>query len=107
MKDLLNRTSIGVKLWLAPGITLVMLLLVAALGMLAMQRQQAVVNDLVEVRNPNLMVAIAVEQHIKRIHAQSYQLLAWGTASYSAEQVQRDVYKRQIAGFVVIMCGLP
>ena len=89
MKDLLNRTSIGVKLWLAPGITVVMLLLVAALGLLSMQRQQSVVSNLVEVRNPNLMVAIAVEQHIKRIHAQSYQLLAWGTASYSAEQVQR------------------
>jgi methyl-accepting chemotaxis protein len=89
VKDLLNRTSIGVKLWLAPGITVVMLLLVAALGLLSMQRQQSVVSNLVEVRNPNLMVAIAVEQHIKRIHAQSYQLLAWGTASYSAEQVQR------------------
>ena len=89
MKGLLNRTSIGVKLWLAPGFTILMLLLVAALGLLAMQRQHAVVSELVEVRNPNLMVAIAVEQHVKRIHAQSYQLLAWNTASYSAEQVQR------------------
>ena len=89
VKDVLSRISIGFKLWLAPGITLVMLLLVAALGMLAMQRQQGVVNDLVEVRNPNLMVAIAFEQHVKRIHAQSYQLLAWSTASYSAEQIQR------------------
>lgn len=58
------------------------MVLVVAGGFVAMRHQQATVQELVEVRNPNLMHSIALEQQVKAIHAGAYQFLAWTSASY-------------------------
>lgn len=86
MNHLLSRFSLGAKLWLAPGLTLLLMLLVAGGGYLAMGQQQAAVSDLVHVRNPNLFAYIELEEQVREIHADSYQLLAWSSANYSAQQ---------------------
>lgn len=83
---LLKRLQLGAKLWLAPGFTLVLLMALASGGFAAMRSQQATLNAWVHMRNPNLLAAIELEQQIKAIHAGTYQLLAWSTASYSQEQ---------------------
>lgn len=86
MNHLLRDLSIGAKLWLAPGLTLLLMLLVAGGGFFAMQRQQHAVADLVHVSNPNLFAYIELEEQIRGIHADSYQLIAWGSANYPAEK---------------------
>lgn len=86
MNRLLSGLSIGAKLWLAPGLTLLLMLLVAGGGFFAMGRQQSAVADLVHVSNPNLFAYIELEEQIREIHADSYQLIAWSSANYSAQQ---------------------
>jgi len=83
---LLHRLRLGAKLWLSPGVTLVLLLVFAIGSMLAVRYQQDTVRELVGARVPNLLAATALEQQVKDVHAASYQLLAWGSATYSAEQ---------------------
>ncbi len=96
MGQLLKRLRLGAKLWLAPGFTLVLLMALAAAGFAAMRHQQATVNEWVHIRNPNLLSSIDLEQHIKAIHAGTYQLLAWSTASYSADQTAQ--LAKRVAG---------
>ncbi|MES2889604.1 MAG: hypothetical protein V4739_16545, partial [Pseudomonadota bacterium] len=62
MKTILNRLGLDAKLWLAPGLTLVLMLVVAAGGFLSMRQQQATVGDLVAVKTPNLLAVIELEQ---------------------------------------------
>jgi len=87
--SLMKRISLGAKLWLAPGLTLLLLGGVAATGYYGIARQQHALDDVVKVRNPNLMLTIETLQQIKAIHADTYQLLAWTNASFSAEQTGR------------------
>ena len=87
MRFLISQMKLGAKISLAPAIALALMIAIAAGGFMVMLQQQKALNDWVEVRNPNLLAAIDVEQRVKDIHAGTYQLLAWGTANYSAEQV--------------------
>lgn len=57
---------------------------VVAAGFVTMRHQQATVRELVEVRNPNLLLSIELEQQVKAIHAATYQFLAWTSAGYPA-----------------------
>ena len=56
MNLLLRSLSIGAKLWLAPGLTLLLMLLVAGGGFLAMGQQQHAVIDLVRKSSPMRLV---------------------------------------------------
>lgn len=89
MSTLLNRLGLAAKLWLAPGIALLLMLAMTAGSLLALNRQRDETRSLAEVRHPNLLAAIEVEQRVKAIHAGSYQLLSWSTASFSAEQTEK------------------
>jgi methyl-accepting chemotaxis protein len=89
MNHLLLGFSIGAKLWLAPGLTLLLMLLVAGGGFFAMGRQQHAVVDLVHVSNPNLFAFIELEEQIREIHADSYQLIAWSSANYPADKTEQ------------------
>ncbi len=86
MNHLLSRFSIGAKLWLAPGLTILLMLLIAGGGYFSMAHQQAAVADLVHVSNPNLFAYVELEEQVREIHADSYQLLAWSSANYSVQQ---------------------
>lgn len=77
-----RRLNFTAKLWLAPAFMLVLMLAVMAGGFIAMRHLQATVRELVEVRNPNLLLSIDLEQQVKAIHATSYQFLAWTSAGY-------------------------
>lgn len=62
------------------------MVLVVAGGFVAMRHQQATVQELVEVRNPNLLQSIALEQQVKAIHAGAYRFLAWTSAGYPSSR---------------------
>ena len=89
LNKILNRLSLGAKLWLAPGSTILLLLVFAAGGYIAMQQQQSVIKQIVEVRNPSLFFMVDLERQVKQVNSSTYQLLSWSTASYSAEQTTK------------------
>ncbi len=89
MSHLLRNLSIGIKLWLAPGLTLLLMLLIAGGGFFAMGQQQRAVLDLVHVSNPNLFAFIELEEQIREIHANSYQLIAWSSANYPPDKTEQ------------------
>jgi two-component system chemotaxis sensor kinase CheA len=89
MNKILNRLSLGAKLWLAPGCTIALLLVFAAGGYVAMRQQQSVITQIVEVRNPSLFFMVDLERQVKQVNSSTYQLLSWSTASYSAEQTTK------------------
>jgi methyl-accepting chemotaxis protein len=86
---LLKRFSLGAKLWLAPALTLLLLGGVAVAGYYGIARQQHALEDVIKVRNPNLMRTLDLLTQIKAVHAGAYQLLAWTNATFSAEQTGR------------------
>lgn len=89
INKILNRLSLGAKLWLAPGCTLVLLLVFAGGGYIAMRQQQSVITQIVEVRNPSVFFMVDLERQVKQVNSSTYQLLSWSTASYSAEQTTK------------------
>jgi methyl-accepting chemotaxis protein len=89
LNNILKRFNVGAKLWLAPGLTILLLLASAGGAWLAMHQQHATVAQFVGVRTPNLLAAIALEQQVKEVHADLYRLLSWGKAGYSADQTAK------------------
>jgi two-component system chemotaxis sensor kinase CheA len=89
MTNMLSRLRLNARAWVAPGFTLLLMLVVAAGGFLAMRHQHATVGQLVSVRTPNLLAIMEFEAQVKQIQSGSYKLLAWSTASYSADQTDR------------------
>lgn len=87
LKKTLWHPAFVAKLWLAPAFILALMLAVMAGGFITMQHQQSTVRELVEIRHPNLLLSINLEQQLKEIHAASYQFLAWTSASYPATRI--------------------
>jgi methyl-accepting chemotaxis protein len=89
MNKLIDRLGLGAKLLLAPGAALLLMVALALGAFWSMRSQQATLTDLVEVRTPNLMAALELEQQAKSLHAGLYQFLSWKTATYSAERTEK------------------
>lgn len=87
LKNKLRHPLFIAKLWLAPAFILALMLAVMAGGFITMHHQQTTVRELVEIRHPNLLLSINLEQQVKEIHAASYQFLAWTSASYPAARI--------------------
>jgi methyl-accepting chemotaxis protein len=74
---------IGPKLLLAPGLVLVLLMLTSGAAYYGMVRQNASLENMVQVRAARLKSAADVAGEAKYAHANIYQLLAWVNGSFA------------------------
>jgi len=91
---MLSKLRIGPKLLLAPGLVLMLLIATAAASYTGMVRQNAAMENLVQVRAARLRVAADASGEARYAHAQIYQLLAWVNGSFA--QARLDALSRQI-----------
>jgi methyl-accepting chemotaxis protein len=91
---MLKKLRIGPKLLLAPGLVLVLLIVTAAAATVGMVRQNASLENLVEVRAARLKTAADVSGEARYAHAHIYQLLAWVNGSFAQNRL--DALCRQI-----------
>ena len=84
---MLNKLRIGAKLLLAPGLVLALLMLVAGAAYYGMARQNASLENLVQVRAERSKAAADVSGDAKYAHASIYQLLAWISGSFAKVRV--------------------
>ena len=74
---MLSKLRIGPKLLLAPGLVLILLIFTAGSAWYGMVRQNASLENLVQVRAARLKATADVAGDAKYAHANIYQLLAW------------------------------
>jgi methyl-accepting chemotaxis protein len=84
---MLNKLRIGPKLLLAPGLVLVLLIVTAAASYVGMLRQNASLENLVQVRAARLKLAADVSGEARYAHAHIYQLLAWVNGSFAQNRL--------------------
>src|SRR3954470_15866781 len=82
-RSMLNKLRIGPKLLLAPGLVLVLLLMLAGAAWYGMVRQNASLENMVQVRAARLKSVADVAGDAKYVHANAYQLLAWINGSFA------------------------
>jgi methyl-accepting chemotaxis protein len=80
---MLKKLRIGPKLLLAPGLVLVLLMLLSGASYYGMVRQNASLENMVQVRAARLKSAADVAGDAKYAHANIYQLLAWINGSFA------------------------
>jgi methyl-accepting chemotaxis protein len=91
---MLNKLRIGPKLLLAPMLVLVLLITTAGAAYVGMVRQNASLENLVQVRAARLKTAADVSGEARYAHAHIYQLLAWVNGSFA--QARLDALSRDI-----------
>jgi len=94
---MLNKLRIGPKLLLAPGLVLVLLSLLSAAAYYGMVRQNASLENMVQVRAARLQAVADVAGDARFAHANIYQLLAWVNGSFAANRLAaltEDIHKK-------------
>jgi methyl-accepting chemotaxis protein len=91
---MLKKLRIGPKLLLAPSLVLLLLIVTAAAAYYGMVRQNASLENLVQVRAARLKIAADVSGDARYAHAHIYQLLAWVNGSFA--QARLDALGREI-----------
>ncbi|HEU0200568.1 MAG TPA: hypothetical protein VFR86_09035, partial [Burkholderiaceae bacterium] len=92
----LNSLKLGAKLSLAPVVSVVMLLSVAAAAYYGMQSGRQALDQITNARTPNLLKAIELANHVQRTHTLTLQLLAWINGSYPParlKEIEDDIKK--------------
>ncbi|MFC5551707.1 methyl-accepting chemotaxis protein [Massilia aerilata] len=84
---MLNKLRIGPKLLLAPGLVLVLLLMLSGAAYYGMVRQNASLENMVQVRAARLQNTADVAGDAKYVHANAYQLLAWINGSFAKNRL--------------------
>jgi methyl-accepting chemotaxis protein len=84
---MLSKLRIGPKLLLAPGVVLVLLIATTSSAWTGMVRQNASMENLVQVRAARLKAAADVAGEARFAHANIYQLLAWINGSFARERL--------------------
>jgi methyl-accepting chemotaxis protein len=84
---MLNKLRIGPKLLLAPGVVLILLVAITACAWVGMVRQNASMENLVQVRAARLKAAADIVGEAKYAHANIYQLLAWINGSFASNRL--------------------
>jgi methyl-accepting chemotaxis protein len=84
---MLNKLRIGPKLLLAPGLVLVLLLMLSGAAYYGMVRQNASLENMVQVRAARLKSVAEVAGDAKYVHANAYQLLAWINGSFAKSRL--------------------
>ncbi|MYM33884.1 methyl-accepting chemotaxis protein [Duganella sp. FT94W] len=94
---MLNQLRIGPKLLLAPMLVLMLLIATAAAAYVGMVRQNASLENLVQVRAARLKTAADVSGEARYAHAHIYQLLAWVNGSFAQSRLDalsHDIQRR-------------
>ncbi|MGZ8289631.1 MAG: methyl-accepting chemotaxis protein [Telluria sp.] len=97
---MLKKLRIGPKLLLAPGMVLALLMLLSAGSYYGMVRQNASLENMVQVRAARLEAAADVSGDAKYAHANIYQLLAWINGSFAKNRLDAliaDINKKHAA----------
>jgi methyl-accepting chemotaxis protein len=97
---MLNRLRIGPKLLLAPSLVLTLLVLLSGAAYYGMVRQNASLENMVQVRAARLKSVADVAGEAKYAHANAYQLLAWINGSFAKNRLDAlvaDINARQAA----------
>jgi hypothetical protein len=97
---MLKKLRIGPKLLLAPGLVLILLIVTAGSAYYGMVRQNASLENLVQVRAARLKAAADVSGDAKYAHANIYQLLAWINGSFAKARVDAltaDIGRKHVA----------
>jgi methyl-accepting chemotaxis protein len=85
---MLNKLRIGPKLLLAPAVVLILLVAITACAWTGMVRQNASLENLVQVRAARLKAAADIAGEVKFAHANIYQLLAWTNGSFASSRLE-------------------
>ncbi|MYM40256.1 methyl-accepting chemotaxis protein [Duganella qianjiadongensis] len=91
---MLKKLRIGPKLLLAPGLVLCLLMFTAGAAYFGMLRQNATLENMLQVRTARLKNVADVNADVRYAHARIYQLLAWVNGSFA--QSRLDELSRQI-----------
>jgi methyl-accepting chemotaxis protein len=100
MQAMLSKLRIGPKLLLAPGVVLVLLIVLSAGAYLGLLRQNQSLDNMVQQRAVRLKAAADLVAGAHQAHTEIYQLLTWVNASFSAPRVDalvRDLHLRHAA----------
>jgi methyl-accepting chemotaxis protein len=84
---MLKKLRIGPKLLLAPGLVLVLLLLMSGAAYYGMVRQNASLENMVQVRAARMDAVGDIQGDAKYVHANVYQLLAWINGSFAKNRL--------------------
>jgi methyl-accepting chemotaxis protein len=97
---MLSKLRIGPKLLLAPGVVLILLLILAAGAYLGMVRQNQSLDNIMQDRAVRLKVAADLVAGSNRAHTEAYQLLTWINAGFTATRTDplvRAIHARHAA----------
>jgi methyl-accepting chemotaxis protein len=97
---MLKKLRIGPKLLLAPGLVLVLLLMLSGAAWYGMVRQNASLENMVQVRAARLQSVADIAGDAKYVHANAYQLLAWINGSFAKARLDAlisDINRRHAA----------
>jgi len=84
---MLSRLKIGPKLLLAPGVVLLLLVLLSSGAYYAMVRQHASLQNIVGPRAVQMRGAVGLAEQAQRVHADTYKLLTWLGSSFSRSRI--------------------
>src|SRR3954468_14053698 len=84
---MLRKLRIGPKLLLAPGLVLILLVSLSGASYYGMVRQNASLENMVQVRAARLKSVADVAGDAKYVHANAYQLLAWVNGSFAKNRL--------------------
>jgi len=91
---MLDKLRIGPKLLLAPTLVLLLLVLSSASAWYGMVRQNASLENMVQVRMAHLKAALDVAGDVRYAHGNMYQLLSWTNGSFAKARL--DALEGQI-----------
>lgn len=98
--NVLSKLKIGPKLLLAPGVVLLLLIVLSCGAYYAMVRQNDSLETIVEQRAARLRDAAELVASAHHAHTEMYQLLTWISASFSTVRIDaliRDIHQRHNA----------
>lgn len=97
---MLSKLRLGPKLLLAPGVLLVLLLVLSAGAYLGLLRQNQSLDNIVQQRAVRLKATADLVASAHKAHTGIYQLLTWINGSFSAPRVDalvRELHRRHAA----------
>nr|WP_315398472.1 methyl-accepting chemotaxis protein [uncultured Duganella sp.] len=97
---MLSKLRIGPKLLLAPGVVLILLIVLSTGAYLGMLRQNESLENIVQPRAARLKATADLVAGANRAHTEIYQLLTWISASFSPQRVDamvRAIHARHAA----------
>ncbi|MFC0254506.1 methyl-accepting chemotaxis protein [Massilia consociata] len=94
---MLSRLKIGPKLLLAPGVVLLLLVMLSSGAYYAMVRQHQSLQTIVGPRAVQMRSATELVTQAQRVHADTYKLLTWISGSFSRARIETliaDIYRQ-------------